>query len=59
MGLLDDAENLAGKDPDEVKNLTGDAEQFADKESGGKFDSEIDAAGNKVDDQLGSGDSGQ
>ncbi|MGO8883470.1 MAG: hypothetical protein ACLPUO_18085 [Streptosporangiaceae bacterium] len=59
MGLLDDAENLASKDPNEVKNLTGDAEQAADKETGGKFDSEISDAGTKLDDQLDQGQSGQ
>ncbi|HTP16446.1 MAG TPA: antitoxin [Streptosporangiaceae bacterium] len=59
MGLLDDAENLASKNPDEVKSITDDAEQFADKETGGKFDSQIDAAGSKLDDQLDSGQSDQ
>ena len=52
MGLFDDAEKLAGEHPDEVKNLTQDAEKFADQETGNKFDSEISDAGTAMDNQF-------
>ena len=37
---------------DEVQNLTKDAENFADQETGNKFDSEIADAGNMLDNQI-------
>jgi hypothetical protein len=50
VGLFDDAEKLVGQD--EVKNLTQDAEKFADQETGNKFDSEISDAGTMLDNQI-------
>jgi hypothetical protein len=54
MGLMDDAEKLAGQGAadNEVSDLTKDAEQYADNETGGKFDSEIQDAGNTLDTQA-------
>jgi hypothetical protein len=51
MGLMDDAEKLAGQGAEDnvVSDVTKDAEQFADKETGDKFDSEIQDAGNTLD----------
>ena len=50
MGIFDDAEKLVGQD--EVQNLTKDAENYADQETGNKFDSEITDAGNMLDSQI-------
>lgn len=52
MGIFDDAEKAAGKDPNEVQNLTQDAEKTADQETGGKFDSEIGDAGSALDKDI-------
>jgi hypothetical protein len=51
MSLMGDAENLLGQGGEDnvVGDLTKDAEQFADNETGGKFDSEIQDAGNSLD----------
>ena len=40
MGIFDDAEKLVGQD--EVQNLTKDAENVADQETGNMLDSQID-----------------
>jgi hypothetical protein len=52
--LFDDAEKLAGAGGEDgvVQDVTQDAEQFADNETGGKFDSEIQDAGNALDQQA-------
>jgi hypothetical protein len=50
MGIFDDAEKLVGQN--EVQDLTKDAENFADQETGNKFDSEITDAGNMLDNQI-------
>jgi hypothetical protein len=50
MGIFDDAEKLVGQD--EVKNLTQDAENYADQETGNKFDSEISEAGTMLDSEI-------
>ena len=54
MGLMDDAEKLAGQGTEDnvVADVTKDAEQFADNETGGKFDSEIQDAGNALDQDV-------
>lgn len=52
MSIFDDAEKELGKDPNEVQNLTQDAEKFADQETGGKFDSEIAAGGSELDKEI-------
>jgi len=50
MGIFDDAEKMVGQN--EVQDLTKDAENFADQETGNKFDSEITDAGNMLDNQI-------
>ena len=50
MGIFDDAEKLVSQD--EVQNLTKDAENYADQETGNKFDSEIADAGTMLDNQI-------
>ena len=50
MGIFDDAEKLVGQN--EVQDLTKDAENAADQETGNKFDSEITDAGNMLDSQV-------
>lgn len=54
MGIFDEAEKLAGEAGGEqiVQNVTQDAEKWADQETGGKFDSEIQDAGNFADQQI-------
>jgi hypothetical protein len=51
-GIFDDAEKAAGKDPNEVQNLTQDAEKAADQETGGKFDTEVADAGSALDKDI-------
>ena len=52
VGIFDEAEKAAGKDPHEVQNLTQDAEKFADQETGGKFESQIANAGQALDKDI-------
>ena len=58
MGLFDDVENLAGGQGGQggedslVQKATQEGEQLLDNETGGKFDSEIQDAGNAVDQQV-------
>lgn len=54
MGLLDDAENLAGQGGEDslVQKATQEGEQLLDNETGGKFDSEIQDGGNMLDQQV-------
>ena len=54
MGLFDDVENLAGQGGEDalVQKATQQGEQFLDNETGGKFDSEVQDAGNALDQQV-------
>jgi hypothetical protein len=52
VSIFDDAEKEMGEHPDEVKNLTQDAEKEADKETGDKFDSEVGDAGSAMDNEI-------
>jgi hypothetical protein len=66
MGLFDDAENLLGQggqgdqgdqagqsgEDSVVQDITQQGEKLADNETGGKFDSEIQDAGNMVDKEV-------
>jgi hypothetical protein len=54
MGLFDDAEKLVGQGGEDsvVQDITQQGEQLVDNETGGKFDSEIQDAGNAVDQQA-------
>jgi hypothetical protein len=52
VSIFDDAEKAAAQDPNELQNLTQDAEKFVDQETGGKFDSEIASAGSELDKEI-------
>lgn len=52
MGLFDEVSNLVESNPAEVTSLTKDVEQYVDNQTGGQYDSEIQAAGSFVDNQL-------
>jgi hypothetical protein len=54
VGIFDEAEKLAGQaGGDQVlQDVTKDAENWADQETGNKFDSEVQAAGNFADQQA-------
>jgi hypothetical protein len=62
VGILDEAEKLAGEAGGDkvVQGVTRDAENWADQETGGKFDSEIQDAGNfagqRIDQRFGGQD---
>jgi hypothetical protein len=51
--LIQKAKDLAGKHPDQVNQGVQKAEEVAKKQSGGKFDGQIDQAGNAVEGFLG------
>ena len=57
-GLLGDAEGLL-KDSGQEQNLTNEAEQFANNATGDHFSSEIDQAGQQLDNSLGGQDQNQ
>lgn len=69
MGLFDNiegaAENAAGQGLEDklVREGTQKAEQFADEKTGGKFDNQIQQAGNfadqQVENRMGGGQGGQ
>ena len=48
--MFEDAEKHVSAD--EVQDVTQDAEKFADKETGNKFDSEVTDAGNMADKEI-------
>jgi hypothetical protein len=48
--MFEDAEKHVSQD--EVQDVTRDAEKFADKETGNKFDSEVTDAGNMADKEI-------
>jgi hypothetical protein len=52
VSIFDDAEKEMGEHPDEVKDVTQDAEKEADKETGGKLDSEVGDAGSAMDNEV-------
>lgn len=51
-GIFDDAEKMAAEHPDQVQDVTEDAEKFADKETGGKYDSEVEKGGQMLDKEI-------
>lgn len=59
MGLLDDIENLAKSNASETDSAVSEAENFAEQETGGQFNSEIQAGGQQVEDYLGTQQNGQ
>jgi hypothetical protein len=54
MSIFDDAEKLVGQGGEDsvVQDVTQQGEQLADNETGGKFDSEVQDAGNALDQQV-------
>lgn len=56
--LLDTAKRLAGKHPDQVNEGVGKAEHVADQKTGGKYGSQIQDAGDRAEDFLGTRDQG-
>ena len=52
-GLMDKVKKLAGKHPDQVNKGMDKAEQAANEKTGGKYDSQIQAGEQKVEDYLG------
>ncbi|HEY6492253.1 MAG TPA: antitoxin [Trebonia sp.] len=51
--LIQKAKDLAGKHPDQVHSGVEKAEEVAKKQSGDKFDGQIDQAGNAAEGFLG------
>jgi hypothetical protein len=54
MSIFDDAEKLVGQGGEDsvVQDVTQQGEQLVDNETGGKFDSEVQDAGNALDQQA-------
>lgn len=51
--LLDKAKHLAGMHPDQVNKGVDQAEHIADEKTGGKYGSQIQEAGDRAEDFLG------
>lgn len=51
--LADKVKHLAGKHPDQVDKGVGKAEHLADEKTGGKHDSQVQQAGDRTEDYLG------
>jgi len=58
-GLENEAESLAKDHPEQVDQGLQAAGQFADRETGNKFDSEVQGAEGAVEKDLGGQDQGQ
>jgi len=58
-GIEHEAESLAKDHPQEADKAVDAAGQFADKETGNKFDSEVQSAEGDVDKQFGGQEQGQ
>ncbi|HEY7263616.1 MAG TPA: antitoxin [Trebonia sp.] len=52
-GLIEKIKQLAGKHPDQVNKGMDKAEQAADQKTGGKYDSQIQQAGDRAEGYLG------
>jgi hypothetical protein len=54
MSIFDDAEKLVGQGGEDsvVQDVTQQGERLVDNETGGKFDSEVQDAGNALDQQA-------
>lgn len=58
--LMDKMKQLAGKHPDQVNKGVDKAEQAADQKTGGKYDSQVQQAGDRAEGFLGTqGSQGQ
>jgi hypothetical protein len=51
--LIEKVKKLAGKHPDQVNKGMDKAEQAADQKTGGKYDSQIQQAGDRAEGYLG------
>jgi len=58
-GLEEKAESLAKDHPDQAKKGMDEAAQFAERETGNKYDSQIEGAEGAAEQHLGVQDSGQ
>ena len=56
--FMDEAKNLADKDPSMVDKGLGEVEQEAENKTGGKFDSQIQDAGQQAEGSLGADQQG-
>jgi hypothetical protein len=56
--LVDQAKKLAGKHPDQVNKVVDKAENAASEKTGGKYDSQIQQAGDQAEGFLGTKDQG-
>jgi hypothetical protein len=52
-GLIEKIKQLAGKHPDQVNKGMDKAEQAADQKTGGKYDSQVQQAGDRAEGYLG------
>jgi hypothetical protein len=57
--FMDEAKNLADKDPSMADKGLGEAEQEAENKTGGKFDSEIQSGDQQAEGFLGTDQQGQ
>ena len=57
--FMDEAKNLADKDPGLVDKGLGEVEQEAENKTGGRFDSEIQGADQQAENYLGTDQQGQ
>lgn len=51
--LVDKAKQLAGKHPDQVNKGVSQAEHVADEKTGGKYDTQVQQGGDRVEGYLG------
>jgi hypothetical protein len=58
-GLEEKAESLAKDHPDQARKGMDEAAQFAERETGNKYDSQIEGAAGAAEEHLGIQDSGQ
>jgi MT0933-like antitoxin protein len=58
-GLEEKAESLAQDHPDQARKGMDEAAQFAGRETGNKYDSQIEGAAGAAEEHLGIKDSGQ
>jgi MT0933-like antitoxin protein len=56
--LVDQAKKLAGKHPDQVNKVVDKAKNAASEKTGGKYDSQIQQAGDQAEGYLGTKDQG-
>jgi hypothetical protein len=57
--FMDEAKNLADKDPGLVNKVLGEVEQEAENKTGGRFDSEIQSGEQQAEGFLGTDQQGQ